>query len=66
MKNRIGDAQLTIEFLDHYKPLEIERRATREASPLPACVGSGRLAHSSERAALLRCGLRVVLRTCVA
>ena len=26
MKNRIGDAQLTIEFLDRYKALEIERR----------------------------------------
>jgi hypothetical protein len=25
VKNRIGDAQLTIEFLDRYKPLEIER-----------------------------------------
>ena len=25
MKNRIGDSQLTIEFLDRYKPLEIER-----------------------------------------
>ena len=26
MKNQIGDSQLTIEFLDRYKPLEIERR----------------------------------------
>jgi hypothetical protein len=25
VKNRIGDSQLTIEFLDRYKPLEIER-----------------------------------------
>ena len=25
MKNQIGDSQLTIEFLDRYKPLEIER-----------------------------------------
>jgi hypothetical protein len=25
VKNRIGDAQLTIEFLGRYKPLEIER-----------------------------------------
>jgi len=27
VKNRIGDSQLTIEFLDRYKPLEIERLA---------------------------------------
>ena len=26
VKNQIGDSQLTIEFLDRYKPLEIERR----------------------------------------
>jgi hypothetical protein len=26
VKNRIGDSQLTIEFLDRYKPLEIERQ----------------------------------------
>jgi hypothetical protein len=26
VKNRIGDAQFTMEFLDRYKPLEIERR----------------------------------------
>ena len=26
VKNRIGDSQLTIEFLDRYKPLEIERK----------------------------------------
>ena len=25
VKNRIGDSQLTIEFLDRYKPREIER-----------------------------------------
>ena len=27
MKNWIGDSQLTMEFLDRYKPLEIERAA---------------------------------------
>jgi hypothetical protein len=27
VQNRIGDSQLTIEFLDCYKPLEIERRS---------------------------------------
>jgi hypothetical protein len=25
VKHRIGDSQLTMEFLDRYKPLEIER-----------------------------------------
>ena len=31
VKNQIGDSQLTIEFLDRYKPLEIERREFTEA-----------------------------------
>ena len=42
VKNQIGDSQLTIEFLDRYKPLEIERAALQEAlqayATLPAAV----------------------------
>jgi hypothetical protein len=32
VKNRIGDSQLTIEFLDRYKPREIERPSLRKKS----------------------------------
>jgi len=52
VKNRIGDAQLTIAFLDRYKPLEIERDGLRQHLVLFQVYHNFVLSHASVRQAL--------------